>query len=120
MASGYDTPVWLPFSSPPTKDNERIFNWEIISEHMPKIYMGNTNALKPWRMELRFMIVDIERQLRGGSGVKEWSSCFVPDPEGSQIKSLGDGWVRTFTFSEYVIESYGTRLTGDWLVTAEV
>lgn len=119
MASGYDTPVWLPFEPLAYNDSERIFNWEIKSEHMPEHYMGNAHALEPWRMELRFILADIERQLRGRGGIKEWSSCYVPDLEGPQIKSLDDGWVRTFTFSEYMTGSYGTRLTGDWLVTAK-
>lgn len=120
MASGYGTPVWYPFQPLAYNDSEDMFNWEIKSEHMPEIYIGNTHSLEPWRMELRFMLVDIERQLRGSGGIKEWSSYYVPDLVGPQIKSVGDGWVRTFTFSEYVENDYGTRLTGDWLVAAKV
>lgn len=48
-------------------------------------------------------------QLRGRSGIKDWSSYYVPDPEGPQIKSF-DGWVRTFTLSEYTGTSYESQV----------
>lgn len=120
MASGDYAPVRIPREPLAYNGSERTFNWEIESEHMLTEYCGNVYDFGYWRMELRFMLVDIERQLRASGGIKEWSSCIVPDLEGPKIKSLNGGWARTFIFSEYTEHSRVIRLTGDWLVEAEV
>ncbi|KAJ4321010.1 hypothetical protein N0V84_005591 [Fusarium piperis] len=100
---------------------ERIFNWRIMSKHMPyENYIRRAHDLAPWEMFLEFMAIDVVDQLTGRDGIKNWYLHPVPDFEDPQIQPLHGRWVRAFTFSEHVARSNEIQLTGDWLVRAEV
>ncbi|KAK3379567.1 hypothetical protein B0T24DRAFT_612292 [Lasiosphaeria ovina] len=119
-------PAPSPAPAPPTKPvcpSTRPFKWLISSHHVPQEYHGwkRLRDQAPWYLQLRFLFVDMPKQLRSEGGIYLWRDNMVEHLSGSVIEKSQRSSRRHLKFAKRLVFSVQANdqhhsLAGRWLV----